>query len=138
MSNAQGINDQDINCGELMKSEIKDLWVQALKSGEFEQTTGQLCKDEAYCALGVLSVLALIHGQCTYDEREDGGRFDNRAIGLSYNIMNWAGIEDFLVAGKEFLPFIYEDKVVSISILNDAGLTFDEIAEEIEKHWEEF
>lgn len=121
-----------------MKKEIKDLWVKALNSGEFKQTTGQLCKGEAYCALGVLSVLALVEGQCTYSEDETGGKFDNKSLSLCCNVMNWAGIQDFLEPGKEFLPIFYEGHWVSISILNDSGLTFEEIACEIEKYWEDF
>lgn len=121
-----------------MKKEIKDLWVKALRSREFKQTTGRLFDGSSYCALGVLSLLALLEGQCTYDEDESDGKFDNKSLSLSFNVMNWAGIQDFMVPGKEFLPVFYKGHWLSISILNDSGLTFEEIALEIEKHWEDF
>ena len=37
-----------------MNPRIKQLWVDALKSGEYQQTIGALRKDNSYCALGVL------------------------------------------------------------------------------------
>jgi hypothetical protein len=40
-----------------MDAEIKRKWVEALRSGAYEQGRGQLCKDGAYCCLGVLCVL---------------------------------------------------------------------------------
>lgn len=41
-----------------MKPEIKKLWVKALRSGEYEQGTHQLVKDNKYCCLGVLCEIA--------------------------------------------------------------------------------
>lgn len=37
-----------------MNKEIKELWVQALRSGEYVQGTGFLNKDGRFCCLGVL------------------------------------------------------------------------------------
>ncbi len=36
-----------------MKPEDKKLWTDALRSGDFEQGAGFLCKDGKYCCLGV-------------------------------------------------------------------------------------
>ena len=33
--------------------EARALWVKALRSGEYKQTTGQLRKDDGHCCLGV-------------------------------------------------------------------------------------
>jgi hypothetical protein len=120
-----------------MKKNIKDLWVKALKSGEFNQIQGQLEKDGKYCALGILWVLALVNGICTYDERSDGGRFDNRRSTLSYNVMNWAGIKNFLDPGAGVVKFMHKGKGRSISEMNDHGSDFNEIARVIEKKWKE-
>ncbi len=35
--------------------EIKEMWVEALKSGKYEHGTGQLVKDNKFCCLGVLA-----------------------------------------------------------------------------------
>jgi len=37
-----------------MNKENKKLWIEALRSGKFEQGIGALCKNNKYCCLGVL------------------------------------------------------------------------------------
>ena len=37
-----------------MPKEMKDKWLTALRSGDYEQAQGRLCVDGAYCCLGVL------------------------------------------------------------------------------------
>src|SRR5258708_27314920 len=37
-----------------MNAEVKKKWVDALKSGEYQQTTGTLKDNNSYCCLGVL------------------------------------------------------------------------------------
>lgn len=41
-----------------MKPEIKEMWVKALRSGEYEQGMHQLVADNKYCCLGVLCDIA--------------------------------------------------------------------------------
>ncbi len=38
-----------------MDKEIKTKWVEALRSGDYEQGIGYLCRDGKYCCLGVLA-----------------------------------------------------------------------------------
>jgi hypothetical protein len=38
----------------MTKTEVKEKWVEALRSGKYEQGTGYLCRDGQYCCLGVL------------------------------------------------------------------------------------
>lgn len=104
-----------------MNKKVKSLWIQALRSGEFRQIQGQLCIDDQYCVLGVLSVLSLVNGQCTYDHDGLGGRFDNRRYSLSFNTRAWAKITD-----------IQADYMAR---LNDQGLNFEELAKIIEKEF---
>ena len=40
-----------------MKAEDKAKWLEALRSGEYEQTDNTLCNGTAYCCLGVLEVV---------------------------------------------------------------------------------
>jgi hypothetical protein len=103
---------------------IKDMWVKALKSGEFKQGREFLEKDGKYCALGILSLLSLVEGHCTYNEVNGLGRFDNKRFTLSYNTLTWArmDLEDFKA------EVIYEGEVTSIGDLNDRGLSFKELA----------
>lgn len=37
-----------------MKSELKERWIAALRSGEYKQTREYLCDEQGWCCLGVL------------------------------------------------------------------------------------
>lgn len=121
-----------------MDKKVKKLWIKALRSGEFKQGKGYLEKDESYCALGVLSVLALLEGQCTYNADGAIGRFDNKRFGLSFTVMKWAGIaqdqERFLKPEEDRVIVNYKNKPTTLADLNDRGLTFKEIALIIQKN----
>jgi hypothetical protein len=39
-----------------MPKEIKDKWLTALRSGEYQQGKGMLCNENKYCCLGVLEM----------------------------------------------------------------------------------
>jgi len=56
-----------------MNSELKTKWLAALRSGEYEQGTGQLMtRDKKYCCLGVLAHVA---GDLKIaDDKIEGGR----------------------------------------------------------------
>ena len=107
-----------------MDKKIKETWIKALKSGEFKQGREFLERDGKYCALGILSLLSLVEGQCTYNQIDGLGRFDNKRFTLSYNTLTWAGmdLEDFKA------EVIYEGESTSIGDLNDRGLSFKELA----------
>lgn len=38
-----------------MQKDVRDRWVKALRSGDYEQGSGYLCKENKYCCLGVLN-----------------------------------------------------------------------------------
>lgn len=40
-----------------MKPAIKKQWLEALRSGQYDQTVGEYYRDGAYCALGLLEFL---------------------------------------------------------------------------------
>ena len=117
-----------------MKPEIKQRWVEALRSGNYEQAHGCLYKphDEAYCCLGVLTDLAIAEGAVPHNWARYAGMGS-----LPSDVRDWAGLEhndptvskepgDTVVAkgqpGKRFL-----------SGLNDEGKTFAQIADLIEQ-----
>ena len=121
-----------------MNKQKKKMWIEALKSGAFKQCRGYLEKDGKYCALGVLSILSLLEGQCTYNQMGEVGKFDNRRFTLSYNTMKWANIaqldDEFLEPEASKIQFLYKKRVVTIADLNDGGLSFVELADIIEKN----
>jgi hypothetical protein len=45
-----------------MNPTAKKLWLEALRSGEFEQARGRLQSSERYCCLGVLQAVAVREG----------------------------------------------------------------------------
>ena len=121
-----------------MDKRIKKLWVNALRSGEFKQGRGFLLKDGCYCALGVLSVLALIEGICTYEEINGVGAFDKRKFNLSFNVMKWADIaqdnERYLISSEHGVIVKIHKKDTTIMELNDKGMSFKKLSTIIERH----
>ena len=130
-----------------MSPEVKAEWLTALRSGEFEQGTGQLCSAEGkYCCLGVLSELAARRGvteayvNLTADRKEYGSTLD--WLLTPPEAMVWAGLDDANpcmpghALSEEQLARIgfLADEDYSVAELNDAGLTFAEIADLIEVH----
>ena len=121
-----------------MNPEVKVLWIEALRSGNFKQGTGALASvaldgSVKHCCLGVLCELVpsdvlpnhkKIKNQFNYID------FDGRVETLPESVMKWAGL-------KEDNPNNLNDgKGVSCSIaeINDFGeCDFNAIADIIEK-----
>lgn len=116
-----------------MKQEIKDKWLSALRSGEYKQGTLQLRYENNYCCLGVLCDLyKKEHDDASWEadsfvenhfKFHDGSLCDNALITSS--VMDWAGL-------TSNNPTILDDK--ALAQLNDAGKSFIEIADIIEKN----
>lgn len=93
-----------------MRTDIKERWIAALKSGDYEQgrsqlhTKGELTGNERFCCLGVLCDLAYrdgvvsrrfnleYHGSAAYGDADDADSWDTAE--LPYEVMIWAGLED--------------------------------------------
>ena len=114
-----------------MKREIRDKWVEALKSGDYKKTTGQLSevisgKQCFFCALGVLQDLY---------NKEHGLEWDNKTSELnvcSPDVVKWSGFN----GEDEKLEYDYHDGHVVedyIYEFNDSyELDFETIADLIE------
>lgn len=122
-----------------MNQEIKARWVAALRSGDYQQGFTALCTlggsgGEAYCCLGVLSDLAVQDGviikvrASAMTKMRFGG--EGEAGSLNYlvpQVTTWAGL-------SSLNPFVtIDEKTGHLSNFNDAGYTFDKIADAIEK-----
>lgn len=134
-----------------MNSDVKQKWVAALRSGEFEQCTGALRMGDSYCCLGVLSELAVRDGVISPAEalpaddwRSSRGNgkpvytYDNETGSLPPEVSKWAGLmsPDVWNEYDDANPIPDEDPYVDgepVSLINDAGTTFAEIADLIEK-----
>lgn len=133
-----------------MREEVKDLWVKALRSGEYQQTTSVLHNATAnsYCCLGVLCDLyTKVDPQfptsrhynvwvdscpddedCVDDQVEISvTTYDGNNETLPLAVMLWSGIKT---------PSGYFGHLECLTSLNDDhGYSFDDIADVIEEHW---
>jgi hypothetical protein len=108
-----------------LKTEVKKLWVDALRSGEYKQGQSRLRDGDTFCCLGVL---------CDLYRKDQGKRwYKHPILGLTMNgeeaylplaVREWAGIE---VQSPEAGPY-------PLSVHNDTGIRFPEIADLIEKY----
>lgn len=118
-----------------MKKEVADKWVAELRSGKYEQGKGYLNKDGKFCCLGVLCDLAAKEGEVSkIDADIPSGKYIQYDKSLKFapiSVRTWSGLR---TSGGAFR---YSDKNFELYSLNDDdGLSFEEIANVIEKNWE--
>jgi hypothetical protein len=128
-----------------MNPEVKALWLKALRSGEYAQSTGALCnlknvgtesRDEyavkGYCCLGVLTDLAVKAGVVEWERERSGDGLPVQGVReintvvtalTPQKVVDWAGLEwaNPMVRGQ------------SLASMNDQGKRFEEIADVIEE-----
>lgn len=122
-----------------MNKEIAKEWVAVLRSGIYKQAIGRLKKEDGYCCLGVLCLIAKEKGAVDIDfvRSDDGGCYfyfdeaaaDNPNVGITLlpkSVIDWAGMSSW--NGN------YPTGILSGD--NDAGKTFAEIADIIEQNVE--
>jgi hypothetical protein len=77
----------------MMDADVKQLWVEALRSGKYSQTRGRLRDEDGFCPLGVLCDL---NAQYAPEEMRGAWEEDMRFSGclgvLPYVVINWAGL----------------------------------------------
>ena len=127
---------------------VKQQWIDALRSGEFEQAQSVLNTNGAYCCLGVLCELAIRAGvpvvkAINPDQDCDVPvwHYDGEAAYPPPSVTAWAGLEvsNPVVSERRTQPCAcgYEgctniiEPEMTLSCLNDNGSTFDEIADVI-------
>lgn len=126
-----------------MNPEVRQKWVEALRSGDYEQTVGYLHigkpdsnhEPAGYCCLGVLCELAVKSGVKidVYEKSTAEGSifsYSGHSQDLPVEVKTWAGLDDAM-------PYVqvesdgYLDNL-SLADENDTGRTFGEIADLIE------
>lgn len=118
-----------------MKKEIATLWVNALRSGKYQQVTGKLKRHGGYCCLGVLCELSEQGEFIDMGEMKDCYVLPNGNIGstnLPNDIVEWAGMSSIVGA----IHPDYPSGITTLSAMNDDGSYFAEIADVIEQNWE--
>ncbi len=120
-----------------MNPEVKQLWLDALRSGEYKQGRHKLKNtyegSDNYCCLGVLCDLYTKENPTAKwtQNWQDDWYFNVDADSVSGTlpgaVMRWSGIADAN-------PIVcYENTEESLATLNDRGVPFVEIANIIEK-----
>ncbi len=118
-----------------MNQDIKQAWVQALRSGKYTQAHERLHDGVGHCCLGVLCELAVDAGvidpfRVIEDYRDNGEAvarywYDDATTALPTTVRRWAGVDNDdpeIAPGK------------SAAMANDGGWTFGEIAEAIAEY----
>jgi hypothetical protein len=142
-----------------LNPEVKQQWVDALRSGNYPQGKFSLKTDSGkYCCLGVLCEISPIESRVvtTCDCCSTTATlWDDCESVLPSSVMNWAGtgndrdicmdltLEDFNYLVEkyetdEFRTLEVSDRYISTSVngsaLNDSGVSFEDIANLIEKY----
>lgn len=112
-----------------MNPEVKGKWLSALRSGKYEQGRQRLNKfDREFCCLGVLCEVAVDEEIVTKSNSGGYGK-DEMTFGLPVEVRKWSGVSLMGDLGPtEDFPTLR-----SLSGLNDHGLSFEDIADVIER-----
>lgn len=126
-----------------MNSQVKEKWVAALRSGEYQQGNNSLRSNQGFCCLGVLCDLyAKEHSQDweyvnAYSEQntkaKDSWSFQEETQFLPEKVMNWAQLED---NNPEVEILDKDGNLIQheiLSMMNDDGVSFSIIADVIEE-----
>lgn len=113
--------------------EVYDLWIAALESGDYKQTTDVLKSNEDFCCLGVLCDLAIKDGASFrwMEENElqtESGLYGAMPPGFLCEYLGLTECDNNHVYAA-YSPV----KAVELAEMNDAGNTFEEIAKHIRK-----
>lgn len=124
----------------MMDPNIKTLWVNALRSGQYKQISGTLCKvvngDACYCALGVLCDIHRVYHRNNGSEIAfdwDANHYDwkwtylGADTALPETVREWAGLlcDDPSVRWEEGISSI-------VDLNDDKKFSFNDIADLIE------
>lgn len=132
-----------------MKKEIAERWVEALRSGEYNQGEACLRNNSNFCCLGVLCDLYVKDGHGHWEGKFGEKELDLHSATLPSTVIDWAGMKD---SDGYITPKYNDDTQITLWHLNDGipreglivgeekselKLSFDEIADIIQMTWEE-
>ena len=131
-----------------MNTEIKQKWVNALRSGEYEQGSEKLYSGRGYCCLGVLCDLYSKENGLKWEFRGDDViktedeivssqlqkfdyfYFDDESEFLPESVKEWAELRVECEYGED--ARFYVDEIANV---NDSGYSFTQLAEIIENQF---
>lgn len=107
-------------------------WVEALRSGKYEQGKNALCRDDKYCCLGVACEVALQNGVVITKSTRNITAHNQTFVETLFNsswaylppeVQNWLGLKNDRASFN----------LTGLATMNDAGYSFEEIADKIEE-----
>jgi len=109
-----------------MNPQIKQKWLNALRSNEYQQCRGRLHTNSGFCCLGVLCDLYIKENNVEWEINEDSGKymFQNKGADLPFSVIEWSGVDSGPPGNGQ---------IGTLAALNDSETTFNEIANLIEK-----
>ncbi len=114
-----------------MKKSIMEKWVAALRSGDYYQGSHQLRNEmNEFCCLGVLCNLHAMEHPWSAATQTNPTEYLGRYDTPNYKVLEWAGMDSRNELG-EF------KNGLCLTEMNDEGMTFNEIADVIEKKYRE-
>lgn len=120
-----------------MKKAIADKWIAALRSGKYKRGIGQL-RDEnnKFCCLGVLCNIHAQEHPKIAAQQENSIEYMYHMSYLPPQVQNWAGMktEDGMVPEKLGVR-INGTKLEDLASMNDYNMSFNKLANFIEKNW---
>lgn len=132
-----------------MNPQVKEKWIDALRSGKYEQGSEKLRTVNGYCCLGVLCDLYSqeqnteweFHGAFEEENTQptDYWYFEGESEFLPESVKEWAGLPDAnptvrvdVTEGESEGDWFYNDEIAN---LNDSGYNFNELSKLIEQQF---
>jgi hypothetical protein len=118
-----------------MNKNVAELWVKELRSGKYEKTKGILQDGVGFCCLGVLCKVGEDNGVFVkkYMGELIGTNLHTRLIGT--NLQTQKDISEW--SGMVTISGVFSDDVSLINLNDEEDYTFNQIADVIERSWEE-
>ncbi len=121
-----------------MKPKIKQKWLEALKSEEYNQSSSRLKTDKGFCCLGVLCDIhrkTIKKKDYKWESPKDGiFSYLESEASLPKIVIEWAGLSNEWGNLKKEVKYKNVNHN-SLYRLNDEGMTFKQIAKVIEKQF---
>jgi len=131
-----------------MNPEVKQKWIDALRSGKYDQGSEKLRSVQGYCCLGVLCDLYskeqskdwdFVGGEETNLQPKDYWYFEGESEFLSESVKDWAGlpardpsVRVDVTDNDDEDDWFYNEEIAN---LNDSGYTFNELSNLIESQF---
>lgn len=114
-----------------MNPDIKQRWIEALRSGDYKQGISGLRGENSFCCLGVLCDLHSIETGTPWALSDDAPFYLGEASYLPAPVAQWAECDFYPTTPAPKFAVTIE---MGLAELNDNGTSFEEIADLIEKY----